>query len=156
MSGLLKTPRQFAIATLGVLLVASVATAQSTKAKPRPPRPKEREGKVTAVRVPVPVYGGPTVYKSGMKIPCPAFFSFDFIITTDGPAEVKYTWVFSDGHAQPPIPPSKFARSGRTHFVGGWNVGKPGETLKAWMKLKVLSPNEFVSNRSSLFVRCQK
>jgi len=155
MSGLLKTLRQFAIAALGVLLVASVAAAQLTKEKPRPPRPKEREGKVTAIRVPVPVYEF-AVYKSGMKIPCPAFFSFDFIITTDGPAEVKYTWVFSDGHAQPPIPPSKFARSGRTHFVGGWNVGKPGETVKAWMKLKVLSPNEFVSNRSSLFVRCQK
>src|ERR1700674_3439095 len=152
MSGLLKTLRQFAIAALGVLLVASVAAAQSTKAKPRPPR---SEGKVTAIRVPVPVYEF-AVHKSGMKIDCPAFFSFDFIITTDGPAEVKYTWVFSDGHAQPPITPTKFARSGRTHFVGGWSVGKPGETVKAWVKLKVLSPNEFVSNRSSIFVRCEK
>src|SRR6202521_2734250 len=156
MSGLLKTLRQVAIAALGVLLVAWVAAAQSTKARPRPPRPREREGKVTAIRVPVPVYGGPVVYKSGMKIPCPAFFSFDFIITTDGPAEVKYTWVFSDGHDQPPIPPSKDARRGRTLFGGGWTVGKPGETFKGWIKLKVLSPNEFVSNRSSLVVRCQK
>jgi hypothetical protein len=153
MSGLLKTLRQFAIAALAVLLVASVAAAQSTKAMPRPPRPREREGKVTAVRLSVAY--GLAVYKSGMKIHCPAYFIGNGIITTDGPAEVKYTWVFSDGRTRPE-PPLKFTRSGGHDVAVNWDVGKPGETVKAWVELKVLSPNEVVSNRSSLFVRCQK
>lgn len=153
MSGFLKMSKLFAIAVLGLFLVASVAAAQSTKAKPRPPRPREREGKVTAVRVRVAY--GLKVYKSGMKIHCPAYFIGNGIITTDGPAEVKYTWVFSDGRTRPEQP-LKFTRSGRHPVAVNWDVGKPGETVKAWVELKVLSPNEVVSNRSSIFVRCQK
>jgi hypothetical protein len=152
MSGLLKTLRQFAIAALGVLLVASVAAAQSTKPKPRPPRPKEGEGKVTAVRLSVAY--GLAVYKSGMKIHCPAYFVGKGIITTDGPVEVKLTWVFS-GRTEPEQS-LKVIRSGRHPVADSWDVGKPGETVKAWVELKVISPKEVVSNRSSIFVRCQK
>src|ERR1700674_1142266 len=147
MTRLLKTSRQFGIAVLGVFLMASFAAAQCTNAKPRPPKPREREGKVTAVRL--------KVQKSGRNIKCPADFSEIGAITTNGPAEVKYTWVSSDGRTWPE-PTLKFSRSGGKNLSVTWNVGKPGETVKVWLQLKVLSPNEVVSNRSSFFAFCLK
>jgi hypothetical protein len=151
MSGLLKTLRQFAIAALGVLLVASVAAAQLTKAKPRPPLPKEREAKVTKVFL--ERFVAPT-----RNIKCPADFGYLGRIWTNATTEVKYTWVSSDGRTWPE---QSLKINPATHYGGrnvevSWKLGKPGETVKAWMQLKVLSPNEVVSNRSSIFVRCQK
>jgi hypothetical protein len=148
MSGLLKTLRQFAIAALGVLLVASVGAAQSTKAKPRPPISKERGWQVTKV------FLDPFVPETTIA-PCPADFVFLGRITTDGPAEVKYTWVSSDGGTWPEQR-LKFPSSRGKNVTVAWKVGKPGKTVKVWLQLKVLSPNEVVSNRSSLVVQCEK
>ena len=152
MSGFLKMSKLFAIAVLGLFLVASVAAAQSTKAKPRPPRPREREVKVTKVVLPSRVPETVIVTKWAG---CPADFGFLGRITTDGPAEVKYTWVSSDGRTWP-VQSLKFPSSRGKNVSANWKVGKPGETVKVWMQLKVLSPNEVVSNRSSLVVQCQE
>jgi hypothetical protein len=147
MSGFLKMSKLFAMAVLGLFLMASVAASQSTNAKPRPPRPRERDGRVTAARL--------RVQKSGRNIKCPANFSDAGVITTDGPAEVKYTWVSSDGRTWPENT-LKFTRSGGKNVSVTWDVGKPGETVKVWLQLKVLSPNEIVSNRSNFFAVCLK
>jgi hypothetical protein len=122
MAGLLKTPRQFAIAALGVLLVASVAAAQATNAMPRPPVSKERGWKVTAVFLELLLSGG-NIDK------CPEDKGFLGRITTDGPAEVKYTWVSSDGRTWPEQS-LKFPRGRGKNVTVVWKVGKPGETVK--------------------------
>src|ERR1700674_309477 len=146
MSGLLKTPRQFAIAALGVLLVASVGAAQ----KPRPRR--QISGQVTKVHLDPFVPETRIITKFAG---CPGDFGFLGRITTDGPAEVKYTWVSSDGQTWPEQSLKYTIGRGLDVSITR-KVGKPGKTVKVWMQLKVLSPNEVVSNRSSLVVRCQK
>jgi hypothetical protein len=138
---------QFVIAAVGVVLVASIAAAQSTTAAPRPPRPRAKDGKVTTVKL--------AVSKSGRELKCPADFSDRGVITTDGPAEVKYRWVSSDGRSWPEHT-LKFTRGGSKDVSVNWKVGKPGETVRVWLQLKVLSPNEVVSNKSSFEAICQK
>jgi hypothetical protein len=147
MSKSLNTSRQFATAVLGLLLMASVAAAQSTKAQPRPPRPRALKGKVTAAQL--------RRGKSGRSIKCPADFSASGVITTDGPAEVKYTWVSSDGRTWPEHT-LKFTRSGGKNVSVTWHVGKPGENVEVWLQLKVLAPNEVLSNRSPFVGHCLK
>jgi hypothetical protein len=148
MSGLLKTLRQFATAVLGLLLIVSVAGAPSTNAKPRPRR-SIRGGQVTSV------YLGPGLNRS-FNYQCPAEVAYLGRITTDGPAEVKYTWVSSDGRTWPEQS-LKFPRGRGKNVYVIWKVGKKGEeTFKGWLQLKVLSPNEVVSKRSSIVVPCQK
>jgi hypothetical protein len=147
MYGSLAILKQLAIGVFGVFLMAEVAAAQSTNARRRPPRPRERDGKVIAVQL--------KTRKSGRSMKCPADFSDIGAITTDGPAEVKYTWVSSDGRRWPEHA-LKFGRGGQTSVSINWRVGEPGETAHVWLQLKAISPNEVLSNKSPFFVDCLK
>jgi hypothetical protein len=135
------------ISSLMVSLTTSVATPQSANRMPPPPRPRAKEGKVTAVRL--------KTLKSGREVKCPANFSDIGAITTNGPAEVKYKWVSSDGREWPERT-LKFTRNGTKDVSINWRVGKPGETVRVWLQLKVVSPNELVSNKSPFEAFCLK
>ena len=147
MSGSLNTPRQFATPVLGLLLMTSAAVAQSTRARPGPPRPQELKGKVTSVKL--------RYVRTGRETRCPANFPGFGAITTDGPADVKYTWVSSDGRSWPEHTLT-FRGAGSKNASMTWHVGKPGEKVDVWLQLKVISPNEVLSKRSTFVVSCIK
>jgi hypothetical protein len=88
MSGSLKS-KQFTTTVLMLLLMASAAVAQSVKKMPHSPRPQElMNGKVTKVTINerTGIWGIIKYTK------CPSNHEIDGVITTNGPAVVKYTW----------------------------------------------------------------
>lgn len=137
-----------AIAVLGTFLVSIPSTGtQSLKAQPRPPKP-EAAGKVTGLEL-------RPLKTSAWPVPCPAKPSFFGTITTDGPAEVTYTWVSSDGKSWPHHT-VKFGGKGLQGVSTDWKVGGPGKTVKAWIQLKTLAPNEKTSSKTSFVLHCAK
>ncbi len=81
---------------------------------------------------------------------CPLNVSFNGTITTNGPAEVKYTWVSFDGGSWPERT-LKFGKAG-TEKVG--ELRHAGESGKGWMQLKIVSPNAVMSPRANYVVTC--
>ncbi len=85
--------------------------------------------------------------------PCPVGENFVGDITTNGPAEVKYTWVSFDGGTWP---------EGTLHFSGPGTQkvsehlkqGAPGKNVHGWLQLKVLSPNPVLSNSVTYTIIC--
>jgi len=143
------TPRLAILGLCLFFLTTSVAAAQCRTANraPRPARPRAAPGKVTAAEL---VPG-----KSGRSVKCPADFSEHGTITTDGPADVKYMWVGSDGRTWPDQT-LKFKRAGSKPVSITWKVGKPRERVHVWLQVKVLSPNEVSSNKCSFEAFCEK
>ncbi|HSP63460.1 MAG TPA: hypothetical protein VLQ90_10805 [Pyrinomonadaceae bacterium] len=104
-------------------------------------QPKPLTGKVTAVKVASPPNIGATN--------CPEL-KFIGVITTNGPADVTYKW---DGSISVPKHEQtlKFLSAGnKTVSV---NVG--GASEKDWVQLKVLSPNEVLSNKITYLHVCR-
>jgi hypothetical protein len=135
------------IAALGALLLAgAAAAAQSTKAQPRPPSPKAM-GNVTSVEVQPPKTGAGSVA-------CPEKLTVYGSITTDGPGDVQYTWVTSDGKSWPDSM-IRFTSKGQEGVNTEWKVGKPGKTVHAWIRLKVLSPNRKLSPKVTFTLQCE-
>lgn len=85
--------------------------------------------------------------------PCPVNESFVGDITTNGPAEVKYTWVSFDGGTWPEGT-LHFTGPGTQHVSEHVQQGAPGKSIHGWMQLKVLSPNAVVSNRVAYTIPC--
>jgi hypothetical protein len=75
---------------------------------------------------------------------------FNGTITTNGPAEVKYTWVSFDGGTWPERN-INFAKAG-TEKVNESRQAPENQT--GWMQLKVLSPNAVMSPRANYRVMC--
>jgi len=143
-----KASRQLAIALFGVLLVAFSAGAQNPNRKPPRHRPHDADGKVTQAVLKIP-------RMQHSEAECPADFWQGGFITTDGPADVKYTWVSSDGRAWPDHT-LKFSAKGYKDVSASWTVGKPGQHFQGWLQLKVIAPNAVTSNRANVHVRCLK
>ena len=148
MPGFAAPARPMVIAVLVALLMAGpAAEAQSTKAQPRPPRPKAA-GEVTGVTL--------RPLKTGRgRVTCPAPLTFHGSITTDGPGDVEYTWVSSDGRSWPEQT-VRFTGKGQQGVSTDWKVGEPGKTVTAWIRLKVLSPNRKLSTKTTFTLHCAK
>ena len=105
-------------------------------------------------RAPVPAAARVTRTTLGAVVPqgkpCPLTVNFNGTITTNGPAEVKYTWVSSDGGTWPEHT-LNFAKAGMEKVTEQRQV--PVNTT-GWMQLKVLSPNAVLSNRANFKVTC--
>lgn len=87
---------------------------------------------------------------SGGAGPCPKTVTFNGAITTNGAAEVKYTWVSMDGGTWPEHT-IKFAKAG-TEKVTESRSAPSNQT--GWMQLKVVSPNALLSPRANYRVSC--
>jgi hypothetical protein len=105
-------------------------------------------GQVTAVRAvavrPRPDYKGPY----------PGKFDFVFAITSDGPAEVKYTVVNQSG-AVWKADTLNFAGAETKEIALPFKVGIPGALLEGWTKLKVDQPNKVESEPLPFSVDCR-
>jgi hypothetical protein len=85
--------------------------------------------------------------------PCPRQVNLNGTITANGAADVTYTWMSSDNSTWP---------KSTLHFTGAgtqparetWTIGTPGQNVSQWARLKVLSPNAFMSNSAPLRFRC--
>lgn len=131
-------------ASLSILLFATFCFAQqsTSKAQPRPPRPAAA-GRATRATL------AAVVPRSNS---CPVKVSFNGTITTNGPAEVKYTWVSFDGGTWPEHT-IKFTKAG-TERVG--EVREVSESGTGWMRLKVIAPDTLMSSVARYRVTCPK
>jgi hypothetical protein len=98
-----------------------------------------------------------SAHLAGVNIPkiavCPVKLNFGGTITTDGPAEVNYTWASSDGGSWPEGT-LKFTKAGTERVSQELEMGTAGKILHGWLQLKMLSPNTLVSSKAVYSVRC--
>jgi hypothetical protein len=131
-----------------LLGTASMTIAQTPKAQPRPVPPAARpqkKGRVTRAHL--------SVTPARSTGACPATFKFNGTITTDGPAEVKYTWVSFDGGTWPEHTLT-FTGAGTKPVTESRQSGAPGETKSGWMEINVLTPNSVHSNKATFVMAC--
>jgi hypothetical protein len=83
---------------------------------------------------------------------CPTKVQFKGTITTDGPAEVKYTWASFDGGAWPERT-IKFTAAGTRPVSESREVSAPGQN--GWMQIKVLAPNTLHSTQVKYSFTCR-
>lgn len=82
---------------------------------------------------------------------CPAQVTFTGYIETDGPLQVTYQWLRSDGpHTERVL---TFARASRQNVSASWTVKK---TISGWVQLAILSPQRFQTAKSVFSVNCGK
>ena len=125
-----------------IALILSLSVSFGS-AQPQRPRPSSPRGQVTRATLGAVVPQGK---------PCPLTVSFNGAITTNGPVEVKYTWVSFDGGTWPERTVT-FTKAG-TEKVSETRQVPSNQT--GWMQLKVLSPDALVSNRANYRVTCGK
>ena len=120
------------------------AIAQTAKPHARPVPPVHRQAHVTSAHL----QAVPARY-AGV---CPTKVQFKGIITTDGPAAVKYTWASFDGGTWPEGT-IKFTAAGTRPVSESREVFAPGQS--GWMQLKVLSPNTLHSTEAKYTFTCR-
>ena len=87
---------------------------------------------------------------------CPAKFDFEAEIKTDGPMTVKYTWLRSDG-ATAPEETITFDNAGSKTMTTSWTFGANGSSYEGnWQQLKIISPNEMLSNKANFNLNCNE
>ena len=125
-----------------ILLLAGFCSAQqpTAKAQPRPPRPAAAGRATRATLVAVVPHSRS----------CPVKVNFNGTITTNGPAEVKYTWVSFDGGTWPEHT-IKFAKAGTEKVSEEREVSQTGT---GWMRLKVIAPDTLMSSVARYRVSC--
>ena len=146
--------RQFFVAVLGMLLLATFGARQETQAQGAAPRPQPTP---QGVRMPPPQ--GRVVRALLGVIPprsimhCPVQENFSGTITTNGAAEVRYTWLSSDGSTWPQFT-LRFNGAGTQKVTEQWTLGATGQLVRQWVQLKVLSPNTMFSSRAQFAFHC--
>jgi hypothetical protein len=86
---------------------------------------------------------------------CPAVLVFHGHITTTRPASVTYTWLDSRGRTWPEHH-RRFSLSGVNGVSHKWKLGKPGRTVDEWVQLKIISPEQKLSNKVPVRFTCVK
>jgi hypothetical protein len=86
---------------------------------------------------------------------CPAVLVFHGDIATTRPTTVTYTWVDSHGRIWPEHR-RRLSLSGVSAVSHKWKLGKPGRTVDEWVQLKVISPEERLSNKVPVHFTCVK
>ena len=89
--------------------------------------------------------------------PCPpGRFKFSGEITANGHGKVTYTFFRSDGEKSA-VQELNFNGPGTQAVNTSWTLsGEQLPQFKGWQSLRVLSPNELVSNRASFSVNCEQ
>jgi len=90
-----------------------------------------------------------------LQQPCPAVLVFHGDITTTRPATVTYTWVDSHGRTWPEHR-RRLSLSGVSAVSHKWKLGRPGRTVDEWVQLKVISPEQKLSNKVPVHFTCVK
>jgi len=127
---------------------ATLLTAQTTKPKTKAPvqaAQLRKAGHATSAHLRVV----PVRYTGA----CPGKFKFLGSITTNGPAEVKYTWASFDGGTWPEHTLT-FTAAGTKNVTESRQMGTPGQTQSGWMQLKVVAPNTLHSTQARFQVAC--
>jgi hypothetical protein len=84
--------------------------------------------------------------------PAPAPIQFQGRITANGPGTVHYTFLRSDG-AHGPVFTLNFEKAGVKEAGNSWHL--PGK-FEGWQVLKVLAPNEVISEKARFKVECSR
>ncbi|HET8644958.1 MAG TPA: hypothetical protein VFO85_05690 [Vicinamibacteria bacterium] len=79
-----------------------------------------------------------------------ANFTFAGTIAVNGPGDVRYRWVRSDG-AVAPDQVVRFDGAGSRVVTDSWRLSAPGTQ---WEQLVIVSPNAVESNRAAITVAC--
>jgi hypothetical protein len=90
-----------------------------------------------------------------LQQPCPVELVFHGHITTTRSALVTYTWVDSHGRTWPEHR-RRFSLPGVNGVSHKWKLGKPGRTVDTWVQLKVISPEQRLSNKVPVHFTCVK
>ncbi len=117
---------------------------QASKVQPRSAARRQGKGRVTSVRLRV---------TPDRSIVCPSPYEFNGAITTNGPAEVKYTWISSNGAAWPEHTLT-FTTAGTQSVSEILHAGEPYDTQGGWMQIKVLAPNRARSKPATFLADC--
>jgi len=86
---------------------------------------------------------------------CPVELVFHGHITTTRPTSVTYTWVDSHGRTWTEHR-RRFSLSGVNGVRHKWKLGKPGRTVDEWVQLKIISPEQKLSNKVPVHFSCVK
>ena len=86
---------------------------------------------------------------------CPVELVFHGNIATTRPTTVTYTWVDSHGRTWPEHR-RRLSLSGVSAVSHKWKLGKPGRTVDEWVQLKVISPEQKLSNKVPVHFTCVK
>jgi hypothetical protein len=86
---------------------------------------------------------------------CPAVLVFHGDITITRPTTVTYTWVDSHGRTWPEHR-RRLSLSGVSAVSHKWKLGKPGRMVDEWVQLKVISPEQKLSNKVPVHFTCVK
>ncbi|WKX77359.1 hypothetical protein [Zobellia laminariae] len=87
--------------------------------------------------------------------PCSKKFDFEAEIHVDGPTTITYTWLRSDG-ATAPENSITFEEAGTKKVTTSWTLGGSGESYEGyWQQLKVIAPEEVLSERSEFNLYCE-
>jgi hypothetical protein len=86
---------------------------------------------------------------------CPGLIKFTGKIQASGKGRVKFTWVGSDG-ATGPVEYLDFEEAGVKHVSTTWTLGDARwlPSYEGWQEIRILSPNEMVSNRATFKLTC--
>lgn len=85
--------------------------------------------------------------------PCPVTIKFPGTITAKGRGVVKYTFLRNDG-ATGPVFTLEFTTSGTRTVNTTWTLSPP--YYEGWVALKVLSPNEMLSDKAVFTLKCPR
>lgn len=88
------------------------------------------------------------------RAPCPAQLTFTGKITVLAVSKqpITYQWIRSDGVKSPKR--SLVMTSTTAIVTDKWKVGRPGEQMRVWKKLQVLTPNSVLSSPAESAVLC--
>jgi len=141
-----------AAAVLGAFLCFAITVSSQTQTLHRTPTkagtqtPLKKEGRVSQIQV--------TAVPDTFTGACPAAgkrINFRGSITTTGPADVKFTWVRSDGANDTNPHEVKFAAAGTKQVSDYWMLS---ESLNGWEALKVTDPNQMTSAHAAFHLKC--
>ena len=86
---------------------------------------------------------------------CPVVLVFHGDITTTRATSVTYTWVDSHGRTWPEHR-RRLSLPGVSAVSHKWKLGKPRRTVDEWVQLKVISPEQKLSNKVPVHFTCVK
>ena len=85
---------------------------------------------------------------------CPRQFDFHGNVKINGPSDVVYTWLRSDGTGTS-VDTLKFEAAGEKKILSSWTLGSDKKKYEEWQQLKIISPIDTVSNQANIVFECK-
>jgi hypothetical protein len=117
-----------------------------------PPLPTPTPTPLPEIAEPFTASVSVTVDQSTFRGTCPVQFTFTATITTNGAGTVEYQWLRSD-QAQAQAQSINFNAAGSKQVVSTWDISS-GIHENLWKQVKILSPNNALSNQATFSVYC--